>query len=124
MADLELAFESSPVADGDQLAFIEGVLPDTKTTIELDLAGEVRLAAIAFESGFAGATMTVAAVVPWASGDANHIITGLSITVSAGEAVPVPVSDFFWPRKLLLTVSSAQTADKKIGFFGWRPSLQ
>ena len=123
MADLELAFGSSPVEGGEQTAFVEGVLLDTKTTIELDLAGEVRLSAIAFESGFTGATITVSAVVPWASGDANAEIDGFTISVSAGKVVKVPFADYFWAPKLLLTVNAAQTADKKIGFFGWRGEI-
>jgi len=123
MADLEVAFASDPVVEGEQTAFIEGTLPDTKTTIELDLGG-VRLAAIAFESGFAGASMTIKAVVPWEAGDANALIEGLSVTVSAGNVVPVPFSDFFWAGKILLTVNAPQTADKLIGFFGWRGEIE
>jgi hypothetical protein len=123
MADLELAFESSPVESGEQTAFVEGVLANTETTVELDLAGEVRLAAVVFEAGFTGATITVSVVVPWTSGDDELLINGLTIPVVAGEIVPVPYLDAFWPPKLLLTVNAAQSADKKIGFFGWRGEI-
>ena len=124
MADLEVAFASSPVVEGEQTAFVEGSLGNTETTIELDLAGEVRLAAIAFEAGFEGATITVSAVVPWEAGNANAEVDGLTITVEAGKVVPVPFTDAFWPGKLLLTVNAAQTAAHKIGFFGWRGEIQ
>jgi len=120
MADLEIAFASSPVKHGEQIAFIEGSLGTGETTIELDLDGDVRLAAVAFEAGFAGATMTVKAVVPWASGDLEQIINELTISVVAGEIVKVPYTDFFWPNKILLTVNTGQSTTKKIGFFGWR----
>jgi hypothetical protein len=124
MADLAVAFASSPVEGGEQTAFVEGVLPDTKTTIELDLGGNVRLTAIAFEAGFIGASMTISAVVPWEAGDDNALIDGLSVTIVAGKVVPLPYSDYFWPPKILLTVNTAQTSDKKIGFFGWRGEIE
>lgn len=119
MADLTLAFGASPVKTGEQIAFIEGALESGETTIELDLKGNVRLSAIAFEAAFAGATITVKAVVPWASGDLEQLINELTISIAAGEIVSVPYSDFFWPSKILLTVNTGQSTTKKIGFFGW-----
>jgi hypothetical protein len=124
MADQNIAFGARPVPGGEQTAFTEGVLNNTETTIELDMGGDVRLSAVAFEAGFAGASITVSAVVPWASGDANSEIVGFTISVEAGKVVKVPFDDAFWAPKLLLTVNAAQTATKKIGFFGWRGKSQ
>lgn len=120
MADLELAFEASPIPGGEQTAFIEGVLATGETTIELDLAGGVRLSGIAFEAGFTGATITVAAVVPWASGEAAQTIAPMEVTIVAGEVVPIAYHTSFYVPKMLLTVNAGQAAGKKIGFFGWR----
>ncbi len=124
MADIEVAFASSPVVEGEQTAFAEGSLGDTETTIELDLAGEVRLAAVAFEAGFEGATITVSAVVPWGDGAANAEVQAFTIAVEAGKVVKVPFDDAFYLPKLLLTVNAAQTSAHKIGFFGWRGQIQ
>ena len=124
MADINVAFASAPVVDGEQTAFVEGSLGNGETTIELDLAGEVRLAAVAFEAGFEGATITVSAVVPWAAGDANSEIDGLTISVAAGKVVKVDFVDAFYIPKLLLTVNAVQTAAHKIGFFGWRGQIE
>lgn len=120
MADISVAFDHSPVQFGEQTAFVEGSLGNGETTIELDLKGRVRLAAIAFGTGFEGATITVSQVVPWAAGDAASIITDLEVTVAAGGVVPTPFADWFWPDKVVLTVNTGQTAAHGIGFFGWR----
>lgn len=122
MADLELSFNG--VAQGDQVAFVEGELGIGETTIEVDTGGEVRLASVAFGTGFEGASITVKQVVPWAAGDANANINGLTITPVAGEVVPLPFSDWYWPGKVLLTVNTGQTAAHDIGFFGWRGRVQ
>lgn len=124
MADIAVAFASSPVVEGEQTAFVEGSLGNGETTIELDLAGEVRLAAIAFEAGFEGASIVVSAVVPWAAGDANQEVVDLPITIVAGKVVKIAFSDAFYLPKILLTVNAAQTSAHKIGFFGWRGQIE
>jgi hypothetical protein len=124
MADQTLAFAPSPVVEGEQTAFIETALLSGETTVELDLAGGVRLAAIAFEAGFAGASIVVSVHVPWTASPGDLPINGLTISVAAGEVVPLPFVDAFWPGKVLLTVNTGQSATKKIGFFGWRSQIQ
>jgi len=124
MADVAVAFAASPVVAGEQTAFVEGVIGNGESTIELDLGGKVRLSAIAFESGFAGAVMTVKATVPWAAADVEQLVDGFTITVKAGEVVQVPYTDTYYLGKILLTVDTNQTADKKIGFFGWRGGIE
>ena len=124
MADLELAFDYAPVAAGNQLAFVEGSMAIGDTTVEIDCGGRVRPAAIAFGTGFEGASITVSIVVPWAAGDSSMILSDITITPSAGEVVALPFSDYFWPQKILLTVNTAQTAAHDIGVFAWRGRVE
>lgn len=124
MADKTLAFAPSPVESGEQTAFVETALLTGETTIELDLAGGVRLAAIAFEAGFTGASITVSVYTPWTASPGFLAINALTITVAAGQIVPLPFVDAFWPGRILLTVNAGQAGTKKIGFFGWRSQIQ
>jgi hypothetical protein len=124
MADVTVAFDPNPVAQGEQTAFTQATVGIGDTTIELDLSGKVRLAAIAFEAGFEGASIVVSAVVPWTGGDANQEVLDLPIAITAGKVVKVAFSDAFYLSKILLTINAAQTAPHVIGFFGWRGRVE
>ena len=96
MADQTLTFDTHPVKEHDQLVFKEVTLGTGETTILVDCQGKVRLCAIAHPAAAEGTTVTVKANVPFTAGDALQTITGLTITLTAGEVTPLPFSDWFW----------------------------
>jgi len=120
---VEIKLGSSPsvhFGSGKETVFGEVSVPIGEDTIEVDISGDVRLAAIAFEAGFAGASVTFKTAVPWASADVDQEISGLTLTVQAGKVVTIPFSDMFYVPNLTLVISAVQTAAKKIGLYGWR----
>jgi hypothetical protein len=125
MADQTLTFDAHPVAQNDQLVFAEVTLGVGETTIEVDCQGKVRLCAIAHPAGAEGTTVTVEQVVPFTAGDALLDISGLSVTVAAGEVTTLPFASWFWQDKFVLTFDAAQSgAAAVIGFYAWRGQVE
>lgn len=111
---------SYPSPTNQATTFAEVEVGIGEDTIELSIAGDVRLAAIAFEAGFEGASITLKTTVPWAAADVVQEINGVTVTVEAGEVVTIPFSDMFYIPNLTMVISAVQTSAHKIGLYGWR----
>ncbi len=117
---VQASLGSYPAPSDQATTFAEVEVGIGEDTIELEIAGDVRLAAIAFEAGFEGASITFKTSVPWDAAAVVQEISGVTLTVQAGKVVPFAFSDAFYIPNLTLVISAVQTAAHKIGFLGWR----
>jgi len=119
MSSVTITCDYDPIPDGEDTGFLEVSLPNGCDTVVIDVP-LARVAALAFGAGFEGGTITVKATVPWAAGDAVATVTGQTITVTAGEVVPLEYKDRYAFKKLTLLIDTAQTAAHDLGVFVWR----